>query len=100
MSASLLLEFAAVTVIHYCDLVCRVTSRPAGNFSPLPRIPPPPPAGQYQLLGQYMGCNKGINSVTFDDEETLLLAAGNDFASRVWGVSDFRIRVSPATAGT
>ncbi|XP_043189272.1 autophagy-related protein 16-1-like [Amphibalanus amphitrite] len=48
--------------------------------------------GQYQLMGQYTGCNKGINSVAFDDEETLLLAAGNDLASRVWGVADFRLR--------
>ena len=45
-------------------------------------------------MGQYTGCNKGINSVAFDDEDTLLLAAGNDLASRVWGVADFRLRVS------
>ncbi|XP_037075430.1 autophagy-related protein 16-like [Pollicipes pollicipes] len=50
--------------------------------------------GQHQCMGQYLGSNRAINSVTFDDEENLVLAADNDMASRVWGVSDFRLKRS------
>lgn len=47
---------------------------------------------QQQCVGQYSGSNKAINSIAIDSDESLLLAASNDLASRVWGVSDFRLK--------
>ncbi|XP_058460150.1 autophagy-related protein 16-1 [Malaya genurostris] len=42
--------------------------------------------------GALVGSNQGINSVEFDSTGSLILAASNDFASRVWTVSDQRLR--------
>lgn len=41
-----------------------------------------------------MGSNAAVMSVDFDTTGTLILGASNDFASRVWTVSDLRLRVS------
>jgi autophagy-related protein 16 len=44
--------------------------------------------------GVLVGSNAAVMSVDFDSTGSLLLAASNDFASRVWTVSDQRLRVS------
>lgn len=44
--------------------------------------------------GVLIGSNAGVMSVDFDSTGTLILAASNDFASRVWTVEDQRLRVS------
>ncbi|XP_040204894.1 autophagy-related protein 16-1 isoform X5 [Rana temporaria] len=38
------------------------------------------------------GSNAGITSIEFDSAGTYLLAASNDFASRIWTVDDYRLR--------
>ncbi|XP_018321782.1 autophagy-related protein 16-like [Agrilus planipennis] len=48
--------------------------------------------GSYELRGVLVGSNAGVMSVEFDNSGTLLLGASNDFASRVWTISDFRLR--------
>ncbi|KAL5005455.1 hypothetical protein ScPMuIL_018911 [Solemya velum] len=48
--------------------------------------------GKCELKGMLLGSNAGIMAVDFDFEETLLLGASNDFASRVWSLSDLRLR--------
>ncbi|XP_076454053.1 autophagy-related protein 16-1-like [Babylonia areolata] len=48
--------------------------------------------GQCNNRGVLLGSNAGIMSLEFDDEETLVLAASNDFASRVWSLGDQRLR--------
>ena len=40
------------------------------------------------------GSNAGVTAIDFDAEESLILGASNDFASRVWTVVDHRLRVS------
>ena len=40
------------------------------------------------------GSNASVSAVDFDAEESLILGASNDFASRVWTVLDHRLRVS------
>lgn len=40
-----------------------------------------------------MGSNAGVTAIDFDAEESLILGASNDFASRVWTVMDHRLRV-------
>ncbi|KFM79852.1 Autophagy-related protein 16-1, partial [Stegodyphus mimosarum] len=49
-------------------------------------------SGQACLKGVAHESNSSIYSVDFDSEETLLLAASCDFASRVWSVSDMKIK--------
>ncbi|KYN14218.1 Autophagy-related protein 16-1 [Trachymyrmex cornetzi] len=44
--------------------------------------------------GILVGCNAGVMSVDFDSTGTLILGASHDFASRVWTVSDLRLKVS------
>lgn len=44
--------------------------------------------------GILVGSNAGVMSVDFDSTGTLILGASNDYASRVWTVSDFRLKVS------
>ena len=44
--------------------------------------------------GSLTGANAGITSVEFDANGALMLAASNDFATRVWTVEDQRLRVS------
>lgn len=41
-----------------------------------------------------MGSNAGVMSVDFDSTGSLILAASNDYASRVWNVNDLRLKVS------
>lgn len=42
--------------------------------------------------GILVGSNAGVMSVDFDSTGTLILGASNDYASRVWTVSDFRLK--------
>ena len=51
-------------------------------------------AGQCSCRGTLTGSNAGITSVEFDANGTMMLAASNDFATRVWTVDDQRLRVS------
>lgn len=44
--------------------------------------------------GILTGSNAGVTAIDFDAEESLILGASNDFASRVWTVVDHRLRVS------
>lgn len=44
--------------------------------------------------GTLIGSNAAVNSVEFDSTGTMVLATSNDYASRVWTVSDQRLRVS------
>lgn len=50
--------------------------------------------GSCESKGILVGSNAGVMSVDFDSTGTLILAASNDFASRVWTVNDQRLRVS------
>ncbi|XP_054062858.1 autophagy-related protein 16-1-like [Rissa tridactyla] len=42
--------------------------------------------------GSLSGSNAGITSIEFDSAGSYLLAASNDFASRIWTVDDNRLR--------
>ncbi|XP_046737886.1 autophagy-related protein 16-1 isoform X2 [Diprion similis] len=48
--------------------------------------------GSYDSKGMLVGSNAGVMSVDFDSTGSLILGASNDFASRVWTVSDLRLR--------
>lgn len=48
----------------------------------------------YELRGNLIGSNQAVNSLDFDSTGTLILGTSNDFASRVWGIADHRLRVS------
>ncbi|XP_072749092.1 autophagy-related protein 16-1-like isoform X8 [Anoplolepis gracilipes] len=43
--------------------------------------------------GILVGSNAGVMSVDFDSTGTLILGASNDYASRVWTVSDLRLKL-------
>ncbi|XP_006866825.1 PREDICTED: autophagy-related protein 16-1 isoform X3 [Chrysochloris asiatica] len=45
-----------------------------------------------ELKGALSGSNAGITSIEFDSAGSYLLAASNDFASRIWTVDDYRLR--------
>ncbi|TRY83659.1 hypothetical protein DNTS_027957 [Danionella cerebrum] len=49
-------------------------------------------SGRCEAKGALMGSNAGITSIEFDSAGSYLLAASNDFASRIWTVDDFRLR--------
>ncbi|KAL3848135.1 hypothetical protein ACJMK2_019012 [Sinanodonta woodiana] len=50
-------------------------------------------SGNYSnCKGILLGSNAGITSIDIDAEESMLLAASNDFASRVWSLTDQRLR--------
>lgn len=49
-------------------------------------------AGRCEYKGALMGSNAGITSIEFDSTGAYLLAASNDFASRIWTVDDYRLR--------
>jgi autophagy-related protein 16-1 len=53
-----------------------------------------PTGTSYELRGTLVGSNQAVNSIDFDSTGTLILATSNDFASRVWSISDHRLRVS------
>ncbi|XP_072749090.1 autophagy-related protein 16-1-like isoform X7 [Anoplolepis gracilipes] len=46
--------------------------------------------------GILVGSNAGVMSVDFDSTGTLILGASNDYASRVWTVSDLRLKINIA----
>ncbi|MCI4385557.1 hypothetical protein PGIGA_G00051840 [Pangasianodon gigas] len=48
--------------------------------------------GRCEYKGALMGSNAGITSIEFDSTGSYLLAASNDFASRIWTVDDYRLR--------
>lgn len=54
-------------------------------------------SGTSESKGVLVGSNAGVMSVDFDSTGTLILGASNDFASRVWTVSDLRVKVSDVT---
>ncbi|XP_066938381.1 autophagy-related protein 16 [Macrobrachium rosenbergii] len=45
-----------------------------------------------EAKGMLTGSNAGVTAIDFDAEESLILGASNDFASRVWTVVDHRLR--------
>ncbi|GIY50131.1 autophagy-related protein 16-1 [Caerostris darwini] len=49
-------------------------------------------SGQAILKGVAHESNSSVHSVDFDAEESLLLAASCDFASRIWSISDMKIK--------
>ncbi|XP_056904486.1 autophagy-related protein 16-1 isoform X2 [Takifugu flavidus] len=49
-------------------------------------------AGHCEPKGALTGSNAGITSIDFDSTGSFLLAASNDFASRIWTVDDHRLR--------
>ncbi|KAH0623880.1 hypothetical protein JD844_007065 [Phrynosoma platyrhinos] len=49
-------------------------------------------ADNCELKGSLSGSNAGITSIEFDSAGSYLLAASNDFASRIWTVDDHRLR--------
>ncbi|XP_019961110.2 autophagy-related protein 16-1 [Paralichthys olivaceus] len=49
-------------------------------------------AGRCECKGALTGSNAGITSIEFDSTGSYLLAASNDFASRIWTVDDYRLR--------
>ncbi|XP_072247913.1 autophagy-related protein 16-1 isoform X2 [Leuresthes tenuis] len=49
-------------------------------------------AGRCEAKGALTGSNAGITSIEFDSAGSYLLAASNDFASRIWTVDDYRLR--------
>lgn len=51
-------------------------------------------SGSPESKGVLVGSNAGVMSVDFDSTGGLVLGASNDYASRVWTVSDQRLRVS------
>ncbi|XP_076238428.1 autophagy-related 16 isoform X2 [Calliopsis andreniformis] len=48
--------------------------------------------GASESKGILVGSNAGVMSVDFDSTGTLILGASNDYASRVWTVSDLRLK--------
>ncbi|XP_071085065.1 autophagy-related protein 16-1-like [Haliotis cracherodii] len=48
--------------------------------------------GKCEQKGILTGSNAGIMAIEFDIEDSLILGASNDFASRVWSVTDQRLR--------
>ncbi|KAJ3591058.1 hypothetical protein NHX12_009005 [Muraenolepis orangiensis] len=49
-------------------------------------------SGRCEPKGSLTGSNAGITSIEFDSTGSYLLAASNDFASRIWTMDDFRLR--------
>ncbi|XP_052126297.1 autophagy-related protein 16-1 isoform X2 [Frankliniella occidentalis] len=49
--------------------------------------------GQHESKGVLVGSNAAVMSIDFDSTGSLILGASNDFATRVWTVSDHRLRV-------
>ncbi|XP_019595323.1 autophagy-related protein 16-1 isoform X2 [Rhinolophus sinicus] len=49
-------------------------------------------ADKCEFKGALSGSNAGITSIEFDSAGSYLLAASNDFASRIWTVDDYRLR--------
>ncbi|XP_061097080.1 autophagy-related protein 16-1-like isoform X2 [Conger conger] len=49
-------------------------------------------SGRCEMKGSLTGSNAGITSIEFDSAGSYILAASNDFASRMWTVDDYRLR--------
>lgn len=49
--------------------------------------------GECACKGTLLGSNAGITALEFDFDEALILGASNDYASRLWSLSDQRLRV-------
>ncbi|XP_049581963.1 autophagy-related protein 16-1 isoform X2 [Syngnathus scovelli] len=49
-------------------------------------------SGRCEPKGALTGSNAGITSIEFDSTGSYLLAASNDFASRIWTLDDYRLR--------
>uniref|UniRef100_A0A665VBS8 Autophagy-related protein 16-1-like n=1 Tax=Echeneis naucrates TaxID=173247 RepID=A0A665VBS8_ECHNA len=49
-------------------------------------------SGHCEPKGALTGSNAGITSIDYDSAGSYLLAASNDFASRIWTVDDYRLR--------
>ncbi|XP_077397389.1 autophagy-related protein 16-1 isoform X2 [Festucalex cinctus] len=49
-------------------------------------------SGRCEPKGALTGSNAGITSIDFDSAGSYLLAASNDFASRIWTLDDYRLR--------
>ncbi|XP_061733812.1 autophagy-related protein 16-1 isoform X2 [Nerophis ophidion] len=49
-------------------------------------------SGRCEPKGALTGSNAGITSIEFDSAGSYLLAASNDFASRIWTLDDYRLR--------
>ncbi|XP_013415279.1 autophagy-related protein 16-1 isoform X2 [Lingula anatina] len=49
-------------------------------------------SGRCETVGTLLGSNAGVMSLDVNTEETLILGASNDFASRVWSLQDHRLR--------
>ncbi|XP_077579101.1 autophagy-related protein 16-1-like [Stigmatopora nigra] len=49
-------------------------------------------SGRCEAKGALTGSNAGITSIDFDGAGSYLLAASNDFASRIWTLEDYRLR--------
>uniref|UniRef100_A0A3B5M5P2 Autophagy related 16 like 1 n=1 Tax=Xiphophorus couchianus TaxID=32473 RepID=A0A3B5M5P2_9TELE len=49
-------------------------------------------SGRCEAKGALTGSNAGITSIEFDSSGSYLLAASNDFASRIWTMDDYRLR--------
>lgn len=47
-----------------------------------------------ELRGTLVGSNQAVNSLDFDSTGILILGTSNDFASRVWSITDHRMKVS------
>ncbi|KAJ8031113.1 Autophagy-related protein 16-1 [Holothuria leucospilota] len=47
---------------------------------------------QFINKGTLLGSNAGVTSIDFDVQEQFVLGASNDFAIRVWGMHDHRLR--------
>uniref|UniRef100_A0A182JM84 Autophagy-related protein 16 domain-containing protein n=1 Tax=Anopheles atroparvus TaxID=41427 RepID=A0A182JM84_ANOAO len=54
--------------------------------------------GVCEQRGVLVGSNQGINSVEFDTTGSMILAASNDSASRMWSVVDHRLRMQHGLA--
>ncbi|XP_071055414.1 autophagy-related protein 16-1 isoform X3 [Onthophagus taurus] len=48
--------------------------------------------GTSECRGVLVGSNAGVMSVDFDSTGTMIIGASNDYASRVWTLSDMRLR--------
>lgn len=55
--------------------------------------------GRQNCKATLCGCNQAINSVDFDAESNLVIAASNDNAIRIWTVTDERLRVGCLNPG-
>lgn len=53
----------------------------------------PQPGATPECRGVLTGSNAAIMSVEFDPGDSLIVGASNDFAARVWTMSDQRLRV-------